>query len=130
MLPHEIALQSLEKARQLMDPEHAREYCFAVSDIIRDYVEVRFHFDAPAMTTEEFLRDLAEEPDMMLESQQVLLRGFLQHCDLAKFAGWRYSLADLEEMHASARSFVQKTAVAAETEAPRVGQLKTAAAAA
>jgi len=39
-----------------------------------------------------------------------LLGEFLQHCDLAKFAGWRYSMPDLEAMHASARSFVQETA--------------------
>ena len=127
MLPHEIALHYLEEARQLMNPEHTREYCFAVSNIIRDYVEVRFEVEAPAMTTEEFLRDLVEVRDTMLESQRLLLREFLHHCDLAKFAGWRYSLTDLEEMHASARSFVQKTAVAPETGAPRVGQVQPAA---
>ena len=115
MLPHEIALQYLEEARRLMDPHHAREYCFAVTNIIRDYVEARFHVAAPAMTTEEFLRDLVEVRDTMLEPHRVLLGEFLQHCDLAKFAGWRYSMPDLEAMHASARSFVQQTAVAAAT---------------
>ena len=112
LLPHEIALQSLEEARQLMDPEHAREYCFAVSNIIRHYVEERFHVQAPKLTTEEFLRDLVEVQDTMLEAHRALLGGFLQHCDLAKFAGWHYSMPDLEAMHASARSFVAQTAVA------------------
>jgi hypothetical protein len=113
MLPHEIALQSLEEARQLMDPEHVREYCFTVSNIIRHYVEERFHVHAARLTIEEFLRDLVEVQDTMLEAHRALLGGFLQHCDLAKFAGWRYSMPDLEAMHASARSFVEQTAVAA-----------------
>jgi hypothetical protein len=114
MLPHEIALQWLEEARQLMDPEHAREYCFAVSNIIRDYVEERFRVRAPKLTTEEFLRDLVEVKDTMLEPHRTLLGEFLRHCDLAKFAGWRYSMPDLEAMHASGRSFIQQTSVPAE----------------
>jgi hypothetical protein len=110
ILPHEIAVQYLEEVRRLMDPDHAREYCFAVSNIIRRYVEERFHVQAPKLTTEEFLRDLVEAQDTMLEPHRALLGEFLQHCDLAKFAGWRYSMPDLEAMHDSARSFVQQTA--------------------
>jgi hypothetical protein len=119
MLPHEIALQRLEEARRLMDPEHAREYCFAVSNIIRRYVEERFHVRAPKLTTEEFLRDLVEVRDTMLEPHRELLGEFLEHCDLAKFAGWRYSMLDLEAMHASGRSFVQQTSVSAAMAARR-----------
>jgi hypothetical protein len=119
MLPHEIALQRLEEARRLMDPEHAREYCFAVSNIIRSYVEERFRVRAPKLTTEEFLRDLVEVRDTMLEPHRALLGEFLEHCDLAKFAGWRYSMPDLEAMHASGRSFVQQTSVSAAMAAQR-----------
>src|SRR5215471_10817030 len=122
MLPHEIALQRLEEARRLMDPERAREYCFAVSNIIRRYVEERFHVHAPKLTTEEFLRELVEVRDTMLEPHRVLLGEFLQHCDLAKFARWRYAMPDLEAMHTSARSFVQQTAVTVATTPARGGQ--------
>ena len=109
-LPHEIALQSLADARRLMDPDQAREYCFAVSKIIRRYIEDRFHVQAPKLTTEEFLRDLVEVQATILEPHRTLLGEFLQHCDLAKFAGWRYAMPDLEAMHATAGSFVQATA--------------------
>jgi hypothetical protein len=122
MLPHEIALQSLEGARQLMDPEQAREYCFAVSSIIRRYVEDTFHVHAPMLTTEEFLRDLVEVRDTMLEPHRALLGEFLQHCDLAKFAGWRYSMPDLEAMHASGQSFVHQTSVPAAMVAAQTGK--------
>jgi len=111
MPPYQVALQYLEEALRLMDPDQAREYGFAVSTIIRRYLEERFHFHAPTLTTEEFLRDLVEVRATMLAPHRALLGEFLQHCDLAKFAGWRYSRPDLEAMHASARTFVQQTAV-------------------
>ena len=111
LTPQQLALRKLEEARSLMNPEHAREYCFAVSEIIRNYVEVQFHLRAPRLTTEEFLRDLVEAPQQMLTTHRTLLGGFLQHCDLAKFAGWRYATSDLEEMHHSALDFVQQSAL-------------------
>jgi hypothetical protein len=111
MLPHEVALQHLEESRALMDLDRAREYCFEVSKIIRRYIEERFHVHAPQLTTEEFLHELMDERETMLASQRALLGDFLQHCDLAKFAGWRYCLPDLEAMHTSAVEFVRATAV-------------------
>jgi len=111
MQPHEIALQRLEEARALMDPEQAREYCFSVSTIIRSYIEDEFQVQAPRLTTEEFLRELVEVRPT-LATHRALLGDFLQHCDLAKFAGWRYARPDLEAMHASAVTFVRQTAVA------------------
>lgn len=122
MLPHEIALQRLEEARQLMDPEHAREYCFAVSNIIRGYIEERFRVRAPKLTTEEFLRELVEERDTMLQPHRALLGEFLEHCDLAKFAGWRYSMPDLEAMHTTGRSFVHQTSVPSEVAAAQTSK--------
>ena len=111
MRPHEIALQYLEEARELMDPDRTREYCFEVSKIIRRYIEERFNLHAPQLTTEEFLHELTASPDTLLASHRVLLGDFLQHCDLAKFAGWYYCRPDLEAMHFSAVEFVRQTAV-------------------
>lgn len=110
MRPHEIALQYLEEARELIDPDHAREYCFEVSKIIRRYIEERFNIRAPQLTTEEFLHELADLPDALLAAHRALLADFLQHCDLAKFAGWYYCRPDLETMHLSAVEFVRQTA--------------------
>jgi len=110
LTPQEIALQKLREARRLMDPEHAREYCFAVSEIIRDYLQVQFRLHAPRLTTEEFLRELVEVREEMIAAHRSLLGEFLEHCDLAKFAGWRYSMPSLEEMHKTALDFVQLAA--------------------
>jgi hypothetical protein len=117
LTPCAAALQQLEEARRLMDPEHAREYCFAASQIIRNYIERQFQMHAPRLTTEEFLRDLVEVRDTMLATQRALLGDFLEHCDLAKFAGWRYSMLALEEMHNTAVKFVRQAAT--ETASPK-----------
>lgn len=109
MTPAEIALQHLEEARRLMDPDHAREYCFAVSKIIRGYLEEQWHLHAPRLTTEEFLRELVEGSETIAAPHRSLLGDFLQHCDLAKFAGWRYSLPALAEMQVSAIAFVKQS---------------------
>lgn len=122
MVPSEMALQRLDEARRLMDPDQAREYCFAVSKIIRSYLEDQWHLHAPRLTTEEFLRELVEGSDTIAAPHRALLSDFLQHCDLAKFAGWRYSLPALAEMHGSAVDFVTQSSVApakeANTQAP------------
>jgi hypothetical protein len=110
-LPYEIALGRLEDARCYMTPEQAREFCFAVSEIIRGYIEQRFNARAPRRTTEEFLYDLLEERHVMLTSQRTLLAEFLQHCDMAKFALWQFSAPEMEAMHLSARTFVLQTAL-------------------
>ena len=110
MTPAEIALQQLDEARRLMDPEQAREYCFAVSKIIRGYLEEQWQLHAPRLTTEEFLRELVEGSEKIAAPHRSLLGDFLQHCDLAKFAGWRYSLPALAEMHVSAIAFVKQSA--------------------
>jgi hypothetical protein len=107
--PTEIALQHLEEARRLIDPAHAREYCFAVSSIIRGYLEKQLRLRAPRLTTEEFLRELVEGPERIAGEQRALLGDFLGHCDLAKFAGWYYSRAALSDMHKIAVEFVQQT---------------------
>jgi hypothetical protein len=118
MSPHERTLQQLAEARRLMDPAQAREYCFAVSEIIRNYVEVQFRVHAPRLTTEEFLRDLVAGRETMLAPQRTLLGDFLEHCDLVKFAGWRYAMPALEDMHQTAMNFVQQTALAAAVPKP------------
>jgi hypothetical protein len=111
MSPSELALQRLEEARRLMDPEQAREYCFAVSKIIRGYLEDQLHLRAPRLTTEEFLRELVEGSETIAAPHRALLGDFLQHCDLAKFAGWRYSLDALAAMQVSAIEFVRQSSV-------------------
>ena len=109
LLPYEIALARLEKARSLMQPENAREFSFTVSEIVRQYIEVRFQVWAARRTTEEFLHDLIDPSDVSLAHHRELLADFLRHCDLAKFARWIFSIEEMETMLQSAHNFVLET---------------------
>ena len=107
--PFEIALERLEKARALMQPETAREYSFEVSEVVRGYIEQRFDERAARRTTEEFLRDLLAHSGSELAPHRALLDEFLRHCDLAKLARWQLSMPQMESMHESARAFIEQT---------------------
>lgn len=108
-LPYEMALEQLEAARKLMQPENAREFSIAVSEVVRDYIETCFVVRAAHHTTEEFLRDLATRPDSPLNTHQPVLADFLRHCDLAKFARWILSVPQMEAMLQSACNFIIAT---------------------
>jgi len=110
-LPYEIALDRLEEARRLMTPEQAHAFCTEVSEVIRGYIEFRFNVRAAHRTTEEFLHDLLEERQEKLVAHRASLVEFLQHCDLAKFALWQFSVPEMEAMHSSARAFVLQSAI-------------------
>jgi len=109
LLPYEIALAKLEAARALMQPENAREFSIIVSEIVRQYIEVRFEVWAARRTTEEFLHDLIDPSDVSLANHRDLLADFLRHCDLAKFARWILSIEEMETMLQSAHNFVLET---------------------
>ncbi len=102
----EAALQRLEEIRVLMQPATVREFGIEVSDVVRRYVERGFDITATHRTTEEFLHDLLETTHPGLMGHRELLAGFLEQCDLAKFAGMALSPQSMEVLHASARSFV------------------------
>jgi hypothetical protein len=121
----EIALEQLEKALRLMQPDTAREFSIAVSEIIRKYIEARFHVLASHQTTEEFLHGLIEPSDALLAGHQELLGDFLGHCDLAKFARWILSVEEMKTMHESARNFVLATAKMPTTVSSSVASITT-----
>ncbi|MEJ0000203.1 MAG: DUF4381 family protein [Verrucomicrobiota bacterium] len=107
--PHELALDRLEAARGLMTEGQVREYAFAVSEVIRYYIEQRFGERAARRTTEEFLSDLLRQTGTPLAGHHALLEDFLNHCDLPKFARWQLSVREMESMHESARAFILNT---------------------
>ncbi len=110
LLPFEAALQRLEGIRALMQPASAGEFCIAVSDVVRGYIEEGFKLTATHRTTEEFLHDLLESPNAALTRHRGLLSEFLHQCDLVKFAGMSLTFQNMESLHHSACEFVRATA--------------------
>ena len=93
-------------AREWMgDP---RRFAGVVSDAVRLYLEERFALRAPEQTTEEFLSDLRSRP-LLDVRHQASLAGFLEQCDLLKFAGARPGPEELEELLAAAGRLVDDT---------------------
>jgi hypothetical protein len=103
----EVALERLEAARAFLDPAHAREFCFAVSEAIRLYIEDVFAVRAARRTTDEFLADLVRSPTPGLVEHKAPLEEFLQQSDLVKFARAPLLQSEMEVMHGSACRFVR-----------------------
>jgi hypothetical protein len=109
---HVRAKQKLEEALALIS--QPKPFVVAVSDTSRTYLEERFDFRAPERTTEEFLRELGGT-DLLTGEQKESLGGFLESCDLVKFAKYEPREAELRELHASAVRLVDETAPQIET---------------
>ena len=108
----EIALQRLEKLRELMHPGSVREFSSAISDTVRRYIEAGFEVTATHQTTEEFLHDILKHENSPLARHRSLLDEFLRQCDLAKFAGMSLSMDNMESLYRSAHSFIVGTSPA------------------
>jgi hypothetical protein len=103
---HIRARQKLAEALTLIT--QPKPFVIAVSDTARTYLEERFEFRAPERTTEEFLRELGET-DLLTGEQKESLGGFLESCDLVKFAKYEPREAELLELHGSAVRLVEET---------------------
>lgn len=104
--PHIRAKQKLRQALALIG--QPREFCIAVSDTVRWYLEERFDFHAPERTTEEFLYEL-QGTNLLTPGQKESLSEFLKRCDLVKFAKYEPGRPELEDLHASAVRLVEET---------------------
>jgi hypothetical protein len=104
--PHIRAKQKLQEALALL--QQPKEFCIAVSDTVRWYLEERFDFRAPERTTEEFLYEL-QSTNLLTPDQKTSLGEFLNRCDLVKFAKYEPREPELRELHAAALRLVEET---------------------
>ena len=108
----EQALAVLAAARDLMTPDQSRAFAVKVADILRTYIEQQFHLFRPNLTTREFLRALTGQADMQnstLMAWNDLLKNWLNHCDMVKFARYNLTEDEMEEMLGQVRQFVEAT---------------------
>jgi len=107
---HELAYEALEAlwARNLPASGKVKEFYFELSDIARHYLENRFTLRAPEMTTEEFLHTLGESTKLT-DNHKVLLKEFLNHCDLVKFAKYGPTREEIDGSFKAARKLVDET---------------------
>ncbi len=107
---YDIARGDLDALIMAPRPSEGEMDAFFVqlSGIIRRYLENRFGLRSPELTTEEFLAELSQSPDLV-RSHQRLLRDFLNRADLVKFAHLVPEPADVELSLDSARRFLEST---------------------
>jgi len=108
--PHEWALMELEKLRvkQLWQSGKIKEYHTELTNILRKYIEDRFHLLAMESTTGEILEDLEDKTSIPKECR-VMLGEILSMADLVKFAKYLPLPEDHEQSMEYAVDFINKT---------------------
>lgn len=108
--PYDLAIRELERLRRtdFSNLREVRRYCFAVSSVVRAYVEGRFGLNATDLTTEEILARLGDVAP--LEAPQAKrLRRFLVATDQVKFAAHLPASDEIERTWEQALGFVEAT---------------------
>lgn len=106
---HVIALEQLHRlaAEGLLEAGQIKAYYFRMSEIVRDYLERRFGFPAPEMTSDEIRARLAGLP--IATEARLSLDDFLSETDLVKFADFSPSDAAVASLMPAARGLVELT---------------------
>lgn len=108
-LPHEIALEGLEAARNKFSTGgDIKEYYISISDILRRYIETVFSLRAPEMTTQEFLIFLKNSQKLSAPHKDSL-KMFMEACDLVKFAKHAPKRAEMDSVFDAAKKFIEET---------------------
>src|SRR6266404_4205088 len=105
-MPYEVAIRALQQLREENPP--VEEFYTRLSDIVRHYLEGRFHLRAPERTTEEFLYEVSQNNTLAQEHKE-LLGAFLQESDLVKFARHHPEQSDMNRALEAAEKFVDDT---------------------
>lgn len=107
---HELAYEELKLlvADGLADKGQFKLFYYRISGILRRYIENRFGLHASEQTTEEFLLGI-ETSHVFTAGYKTLLKTFLSHCDLVKFAEYRPKTEDVQKTFDSCKAFIEET---------------------
>jgi len=107
---HEIAYNELKALvdENLIKAGEIKQFYLRLSAIVRRYIENRFGLRAPEQTTEEFLTGL-ETAGELPDEYKPLLKNFLRHCDLVKFARFEPQAEDIQKSFDSCKAFIKGT---------------------
>ncbi|RKY07210.1 MAG: hypothetical protein DRP66_07220 [Planctomycetota bacterium] len=107
---HEIAYDRLRGlvAEDLVKKGRIKEFYERISNILRHYIEHRFHLRAPERTTEEFLVELATA-EVLGAADKSDLGEFLKFSDLVKFAKHNPTTEQIQRTFDLVKKFIEKT---------------------
>jgi hypothetical protein len=95
-------------SENLVEKGEIKAFYQKISDIVRRYIENRFNIKAPEQTTEEFLAGIQMRNDFK-DTYKSLLKNFLTHCDLVKFARHQPETNDIQNTFDSSKEFILGT---------------------
>ena len=101
-----INLKSL-KQRQLWQNGQEKEYFTGLTDILRVYIDRRFHVNAVEMTSTQIIETLKQNDETRAVNEQLSM--ILEIADFVKFAGARPLADDNEMAFQRALNFVEAT---------------------
>lgn len=125
--PHKRAMEAIRQIKEQGAAADEKEYYVQLTDILRTYIQERFHFNAREMVSSEIIERLQEVKDasLLLELKEVF-----QTADLVKFAKHKTSLLENDRNMGNVVEFVDTTKIE-ETGTPKpivkevvVGELK------
>ena len=107
---HELAYEELRRlvAEDLVKKGEIKVFYQRLSGVVRHYIENRFGLRAPEQTTEEFLTGL-EAAQEFPDTYKPLLKTFLNHCDLVKFAEHQPRAEGIQKTFDSCKAFIKGT---------------------
>jgi hypothetical protein len=108
---YQIATDELDALLAGARPHDASQmdrFFVQLSGIVRRYLESRFQLRSPELTTEEFLVEIADSPDLSTVHQK-LLQVLLQRADLVKFAHLLPDREAVADSVGAAQRFISET---------------------
>ena len=107
---HVRAITDIEELRQSGGPhsEDSKAYYTSLTDILREYINDRFGFNATEMTSYEILEHLEESRDKESLNE---LRDLLSTADMVKFAKFKPMLNENDQNLINALEFVNDTKI-------------------
>ena len=110
LTPFELAYRQLNVLleKDLPGVGKYKEFYFQLNQIVRIYIEKQFNLRAPEQTTEEFLKDLSVSTQIP-ESFKYVLKDFLMHSDLVKFASHLPEEKEIENSIDACKNFIKTT---------------------
>jgi hypothetical protein len=108
---HVIAFEALEQlaAEDLPGQGEVKLYYTRLSEIIREYLERRYHINAPEMTSDEIRAALRAGRLQTSAQGGAAIEAFLTESDLVKFAGFSPESSVVDSVMRAARGIVELT---------------------
>ena len=106
---HQPAIEAIEKIRETRDIESSealKSYYDSLTEILRNYIEQRFGFNALELTSAEIIARLQQSNDAVALHE---LREILETADLVKFAKYETSMSEADCSLVMAIDYVNST---------------------